>query len=149
MADPKTTPATPTVEELQVQLAAQKQEAEKAKQDAIAAEKRAEKAEADLAKAATDKKAPLVVIKGTLKTKMNTPDGEVTKTIGFKDGTAKVRNLQGLVVPSEVVFTVANGGKATPDQLKAFPALIDLTKEKAVHLLTTLAARGAAFVTIK
>lgn len=94
-------------------------------------------AEADKAKLEADKAAlqnlvdtaPSIVkpIEGTFSANVMVDGKPVKKKFGFADGQRLIRFSDGNVVPTEVVIRLAEGGKATPDELTEYPTLRDLT----------------------
>lgn len=135
-------PKTPTVEQLQEEIA-------RLKSAQADLEARALKAEAELEKAAATGKPVAQKVKGKVTLTLQSVDGEVQKTVGFKPGHVKVRTLAGDVVSSEAVLSIANGKEPSADEILKFPALAQLNAQQAKDLLAHLVSIEAAAITIQ
>lgn len=86
-------------------------------------------------------------VKGTFTVELETPEGEVvTKKYGFKPGRIRVAIAGGAQVSSEALIRIANGKKATKEELAQYIALAGMTQEQAQERLAHLAQIGAGFL---
>ena len=101
---------------------------------------------AKLAKAGTGK--PVAVpIPGIIKVSLETREGKkVTGEYKFRDGVRKVPMDDGLLVSSEALMRIANGEKATDEELKAFPRLRSVSKEIAVARIEYFISIGSTIL---
>lgn len=121
---------TPTVEELQAQLA--EKEAE------VQALRNKSKKKNDF----TGKPIP-----GTVPVELETPEGKkVKRKLKFQPGFVNARLPNGEIVSSEALMKVAAGKSLTKEEAKYSPALIPMSKEQAAELFHTWARKQVSFL---
>ncbi|MEM9835153.1 MAG: hypothetical protein AAF828_01545 [Bacteroidota bacterium] len=142
-----------TIEELQKQLADEKQKNQKLTGDLADKEqalKEAKELAEEQAKALINSKQTGVTsapVPGKVKVTLKDADGKkVVKTVKFRNGRLRVALADGRQVPSELFLKLANGKKLTREDLDAAPPLIGITKEQALDRITDLVAMGASML---